>query len=88
MPTEKKSVHVVVAPEVYDRFAEIAQSDHMTPTGYAALVLSKLSDLKPGHALDAIASIPKDFFRARRGRPPSTASDADKGTESTLEQVR
>lgn len=41
----------------------------MEKTTYAVTVLSRFADLKPEFALDALASIPKEFFKSRPGRP-------------------
>ena len=41
----------------------------MEKTTYAATILSRFADLKPEFALDALASIPKEFFKSRPGRP-------------------
>lgn len=46
----------------------------MEKTTYAVMVLSRFADLKPEFALDALASIPKDFFKARPGRPTTRAA--------------
>ena len=71
-----------------DRLATVADAAHLDATKYAAVVLGKFSDLRPEFALDALASIPKDFFRGRPGRPPATAGVSDTNTPTTLQHVR
>jgi hypothetical protein len=78
----KKTFSVQLDQEVITKLADVTDADHVTPTGYATIVLSKLSDLKPGRALDAIAAIPKDFFRPRRGRPAASSQTAPESPQS------
>jgi len=54
---------------VTENLSRNAEAQHMKMTAYAALCLSKLSDLKAEHALDAITAIPKEYFKGRPGRP-------------------
>jgi hypothetical protein len=66
----KNEKFTVPLPEhVIDAFSKIAEAQHMRPTFFAALCLSKLSDLKAEHALDALTAIPKEYFKGRPGRP-------------------
>lgn len=58
-------------------FEKVAKSEHMEPARFAALIISKFSDVKQGHGLSALAGIPKDNFKLRPGRTPTTASESD-----------
>lgn len=60
-----------------DSLGKVAQTYGMEPTAYAAMVLSRFSELKPEFALDALTAIPKEFFKARPGRPPARTTLAD-----------
>ena len=56
---------------------KIARTYDMEANAYSAMVLARFADLKPEFALDALTSIPKDFFKSRPGRPTTSASLAD-----------
>lgn len=73
----KKPLNLSVDRAVYQEFEKIAEAEHMEPSRFAALLISKFSDLKQGHALHALASIPKEHFKLRPGRVSSTASGPD-----------
>lgn len=77
-PKKQKQILAFPLPgEVMREFEKVAQAEHMEPTRFAALIISKFSDLKQGHGISALASIPKDNFKLRPGRTPSTASTPD-----------
>ena len=71
----KKPFTTRIDTSVRDNFQKVAAAHHMDDTVFAALWISRLSELKPEHALDALTAIPKEFFRGRPGRPPSRTSD-------------
>lgn len=58
-------------------FEKVAKAEHMEPARFAALIISKFSDVKQGHGLSALAGIPKENFKLRPGRIPSTTTDTD-----------
>jgi hypothetical protein len=62
---------------VREAFEKLAATNHMDATTFAALWLSKLSELKAEHALDALTSIPKEYFKARPGRPTGGLAERD-----------
>ena len=70
----KKVLSVYMETEAIAAIAKVAEGAHLDGTKYAAMVLGKFSDLRPEHALDAIAAIPKDFFRRGPGRPTAATS--------------
>ncbi|HWA88116.1 MAG TPA: hypothetical protein VG710_17940 [Opitutus sp.] len=73
----KKGYNIRVDEEVITNLEGVAEAQHMDASKFAAVVISKFSDLKPEHGLDALASIPKEFFRRGPGRPPSTTHRTD-----------
>lgn len=76
--TRKKALlHVSLDPDILTEFRKVANADHMEPNQFAALLISKFSDLKQGNALTAIAAIPKDLFKLRPGRITATPSASD-----------
>ena len=75
MPKQKYILYVD-AP-VIEALQKVAAADHMEGPKFAALVLSKWSDLKPGNGLNALASLPQHLFRARPGRPPTTPGNTE-----------
>ena len=84
----KKIFNVWLDEDVIARLHELAEADHLSDGNkLAAFVVSKFSDLKPGCVPDALASIPKHLFRARRGRPAATAGDPENRTETPLQSV-
>lgn len=74
---KKPILAVTLEPEVLEEFEKIAKAEHMEPQRFAALVLSKFSDLKQGNGLDAVAKIPKDLFKLRPGRVATASSAPD-----------
>jgi len=59
----KKRITLYIPAETVNDLEAVAKGAHTDATKYAALVVSKFSELAPTHALDAIAAIPKRFFR-------------------------
>lgn len=59
-----KGVRAWVDESVCREFARVAETSHMTPPGAAKMVISRLSQLRDGMLLDAISSIPREYFRA------------------------
>ncbi len=70
-PIRKQKLILSVPAEALENFAAIAARAHLTPTEYGALVISRLSDLRPERALSALTAIPDDFFKRGPGRPPA-----------------
>ena len=66
-----KPFTVQLDTEVIEALEQVADGSNTRATQYATLVLNTLSKLKPDFALHAITAIPKDYFRARPGRPVS-----------------
>ncbi len=56
------------------QLAKVADTYGMEPNAFGAMVLARFASLKPEFALDALTSIPKDFFKARPGRPATATS--------------
>lgn len=65
-------ITITVGENVADKLEEVAQGMHLTRELYGKLALSRLADLKPERALDALAGIPKEYFRRGPGRPSSS----------------
>lgn len=72
----KKRLQIMLPEEVLTNFEKVADSAHMDATTYAALWISRVSDLKLDNGLNALTSIPKDYFRQRGGRPQSVGDVA------------
>jgi hypothetical protein len=81
MPS-RKVIGASVTPEVYDAFAKVADAAHLTPTGFAALLISRYSELKQEFALHALTAIPQELFKARPGRPPKSTIPEERQTAS------
>jgi len=58
-----KQVNFRIDRSKWTQFETVATGAHLVPNKYAAVCLSVFSDLKPEHALDALSSIPKAYFR-------------------------
>ncbi|HEX2101667.1 MAG TPA: hypothetical protein VHF69_13425 [Candidatus Synoicihabitans sp.] len=82
----KKQEVFFLDPEVLPNLEKVAKYAHMEPKHYGALWLSRLSDLKPEYALDALTAIPKEFFKGRPGRPATGSSRTNRNRdEATTE---
>lgn len=66
----------------------VAAHNHLDASKYAALIVSKFSDLRPEHGLDALAAIPKEYFRRGPGRPTTSASSAQVDRNVTSDNGR
>jgi hypothetical protein len=71
MNTKNTEMRARVSPTVAENFRKIAASDHLEDAEATKLIISRLSDLREGSLLDALAAIPKHFFKGRPGRPPT-----------------
>lgn len=81
-------MHVTLDPQIAEEFEKIAKAEHMEPQRFAALLISKFSDLKQGNGLTAIASVPKELFKLRPGRTAATPSGSDtRHVGATLEHA-
>jgi hypothetical protein len=67
-----KQLNLRMDAEEFENLGKVAEGTSLKPTVYAAMILGRFSDLRPEHALDALASIPKEFFKRGPGRPPAT----------------
>jgi len=67
----QKQANIRLNSTNWDEFCNVAKGSHMMPTKYASVWLSVLSGLKPEHALDALGSIPKGFFRDVNEKRPA-----------------
>lgn len=74
---KKKKLILSVPEEALSNFETIAARAHLTPTEYGALVISRLSDLRPERALSALTAIPDDFFKRGPGRPAASTVRTD-----------
>lgn len=74
----KKAFTVRLEDTALISLGKVANTYGMEPTTYGAAVLSRFADLKPEFALDALASIPKEFFKSRPGRPPASTALAQR----------
>ena len=88
----KKLLAASLEPDVYADFARVANAAHMaSANAFAALILSRFSQLKQEFALHALTSIPQDFFKRPAGRPASAATRPDRdptpGSENVLEHA-
>jgi len=72
---EKIGFNIRLERQVIEDLERIGTAHGMDKNSYARLILSKFSQLKREHALDAITTIPKEFFRQRGGRPLSLKKD-------------
>jgi hypothetical protein len=70
----KKPFTVQLDTKVISNLESVAGGCHLEDTKYATLVLNALSELRPEYALHALTAIPKEYFRAKPGRPPSASS--------------
>jgi len=73
----KKPFYIRMNEEAVESLGKVAKTFDMEPNAYAAMVMARFADLKPEFALDALTAIPKDFFKARPGRPPTATGLAD-----------
>lgn len=76
MATKPFTAHL--DPEVIANFEKVAEHAHTRATFFAAQLIGRFSELKPEHALDALGSIPKEYFRRGPGRPPATRDAAQR----------
>jgi hypothetical protein len=76
-----------VDPDVPEAIRKVAEADGMEGPAFASLVLSKVSQLKNGEGLTALTSIPRQLFKSRPGRPPTTATPAERHEETTPQHV-
>jgi hypothetical protein len=68
----KKSLQIRIDEEILNDIEKVANAAGMERNDYAALWLRKVSQLKLDYGLDALTSIPKDFFKSHGGRPSHT----------------
>lgn len=76
MKGNKRAFNVMVPIPVLDDLERTARSHGLDRNAYGVMVLTKFSNLKPEHALRALASIPDEYFKARPGRPPKESEPA------------
>ncbi len=69
---DKKPFTVQLDRKAISDFGEVATFNHSTPNAFGAMVLGKVSQLKPELALAALGSIPQEFFKRGKGRPTKT----------------
>ena len=72
----KKGFNIRVEESTIDHLSEIGTYAGMDKNAYAAMVLNTFARLRPEHALDAIPSIPKQYFRRGPGRPTTATEPA------------
>lgn len=79
---------IFIEKEAAESLDAIGDTQHLDGKKYAALIVSKFSDLKPEHGLDALSAIPKDLFRRGPGRPSTSTRTTHGQTNVALENVR
>lgn len=79
MSTKNTEMRARVVPEVASEFERVAASEHMEPAEALKMIVGRFSSLRDGALLDALASIPKEFFKGRPGRPPASSRTAGQG---------
>ncbi len=78
-----KPFTIQMETKALEAFYDVAQVNHLKPQAYAVTALAKLSQLKPEFALDALAAIPKEYFKRGPGRPSATAHPAHRNPAET-----
>ncbi len=73
----KQQFYLTLSKNVVENLTKVAEANHMEVKPYAALWLGRICDLKAEHALDALAAIPKEYFKARPGRPANGPHRSD-----------
>jgi len=76
MATKKKVLALYLDEETINSFERVASASHLDKNSFGALLVSRFSELKLEHGLDALTAIPKDFFRGRPGRPSASEKSA------------
>ena len=61
-------VNITMDEASYTEFEKVAAADHIKPQDFIRLLVGKFGDVKIGHGLSALTSIPKDHFKGRPGR--------------------
>lgn len=87
----KKGYNLRLDTRVMDNVEAVANAAGMDRNDYVALWLGRIANLKLDCGLDALTSIPKDFFKSHGGRPAartvgtneSTRFDPDNAIERT-----
>ncbi len=72
MATKKKVLAVYLDEQTIRDFDKVAEAVHLDKNSFGALLISRFAELKLEHGLDAVTSIPREYFKARPGRPSST----------------
>lgn len=81
----KKPVTLFVDANVLADLETVAcGTHHLDGKKYGALALSRLSQLKPEFALEALTSIPREYFKRGPGRPSSAPGSSVRHEESTV----
>lgn len=83
----KKSLQILIDEEILNDIEKVANASGMERNAYAALWLRKIAQLKLDYGLDALTSIPKDFFKSHGGRPSTATRRTDEGTRSATGNV-
>jgi len=87
MPSTKKILPVYLDSHSMRELEAVAAEAHLTKNSFAALVLSRFADLKHEAGLHALTAIPKDLFKAPRGRPPSASGRTDPHQPALVEHM-
>jgi hypothetical protein len=69
MATKKARLTLFLPHSDIDQFSHVAGGACLTAAKFAAMIVTKFGRLKPEFALEALTSIPKEYFRPGPGRP-------------------
>ena len=58
-----KQLRIRVEASVLDDFADVCDADHMDAQMVAKMLIVRFASVKRGHLLQALASIPDQYFR-------------------------
>lgn len=78
MATTKKTLSLYLEEETLRDFEKLAEACHLDKNSFGALLISRFADLKLEHGLDALTSIPKEYFKARAGRSSARKEGASR----------
>lgn len=74
---KKIALNVRIDEDSLSEFEKVAAADHMETQDFIRLLVGKFGDLKQGHGLSALTSIPAEHFKLRPGRRANTPDNAD-----------
>jgi len=81
-------LQIRVKEEVLNEVERVANAAGIERNDYILLWLGRIAQIKLDYGLDALTSIPKEFFKTRPGRPTTASRTAGQGTTTADDSIQ